>query len=155
MNKLVKKINKSINTNINSIGKEEENKINNKFYKKVSITKKNNERDTRQKRLDTEDSFLRPGQNNDDLNNRINSFLDFSVLNHHVLDPFTGFPADTGLSAVTILSDSSLWGDALSTACLLLGVDKGLALIDSIPEAEALFVLTDGTVRTTADFPEA
>ena len=74
---------------------------------------------------------------------------------HHVLDPFTGFPADTGLSAVTILSDSSLWGDALSTACLLLGVDKGLALIDSIPEAEALFVLTDGTVRTTADFPEA
>ena len=82
LNKLVKKINKSINTNINSIGKEEENKINNKFYKKVSITKKNNERDTRQKRLDTEDSFLRPGQNNDDLNNRINSFLDFSVLNN-------------------------------------------------------------------------
>ena len=74
---------------------------------------------------------------------------------HHVLDPFTGFPADTGLSAVTILSDSSLWGDALSTACLLLGVEKGLTLIDSIPEAEALFVFTDGTVVTSSGFPEA
>ena len=73
---------------------------------------------------------------------------------HHVLDPFTGFPADRDLLAVTILSDSSLWGDALSTACLLLGVDDGLKLIDSIPEAEALFVLTDGSVITSSGFPE-
>jgi hypothetical protein len=86
-NKLIKKINKSINinanTNTNNIGKEEENKINNnKFYKKVNVIKKNNERDARQKRLDTEDSFLRPGKYNDDLNNKLNSFLDFSVLNN-------------------------------------------------------------------------
>ena len=74
---------------------------------------------------------------------------------HHVLDPFTGFPADRGLLAVTVLSDSSLWGDALSTACLLLGAERGMALIDTIPEAEALFVLADGTVQTTAGFPEA
>ena len=73
---------------------------------------------------------------------------------HHVLDPFTGFPADTNLSAVTILSDSSLWGDALSTACLLLGVEQGMALVDSIPDAEALFVRTDGTVVTSAGFPQ-
>ncbi len=73
---------------------------------------------------------------------------------HHVLDPFTGFPADRGLSAVTILSDSSLWSDALSTACLLLGVEEGTKLIDSIPDAEALFVRTDGTVITSSGFPE-
>ncbi len=73
---------------------------------------------------------------------------------HHVLDPFTGFPADTDLSAVTILSDSSLWGDALSTACLLLGVEDGLKLIDAIPEAEALFVRTDGTVVASSGFPK-
>ena len=72
---------------------------------------------------------------------------------HHVLDPFTGFPADQDLLAVTILSDSSLWGDALSTACLLLGVEQGMALVDSIPDAEALFVRTDGTVVTSAGFP--
>ena len=74
---------------------------------------------------------------------------------HHVLDPFTGFPADRGLLAVTVLSSSSLWGDGLSTACLLLGAEEGMALIDSLPEAEALFVLTDGTVQTTAGFPES
>lgn len=73
---------------------------------------------------------------------------------HHVLDPFTGFPADQDLLAVTVLSGSSLWGDALSTACLLLGVEKGMKLIDSIPDAEALFVRTDGTVITTAGFPQ-
>ena len=73
---------------------------------------------------------------------------------HHVLDPFTGFPADRDLAAVTILSDSSLLGDALSTACLLLGVEEGMALVDAIPEAEALFVRTDGTTVTTAGFPE-
>ena len=73
---------------------------------------------------------------------------------HHVLDPFTGFPADQDLLAVTILSDSSLWGDALSTACLLLGVEQGMALVDSIPDAEALFVRTDGTVVTSAGFPQ-
>ena len=74
---------------------------------------------------------------------------------HHVLDPFTGFPAEKGLLAVTVLSDSSLLGDALSTACLLLGVDEGLKLVDSLSEAEALFVLEDGSVRTTAGFPES
>ena len=73
---------------------------------------------------------------------------------HHVLDPFTGFPADRGLLAVTVLSDSSLWGDALSTACLLLGTEGGLKLMDSIPDAEALFAFTDGTVVTSAGFPQ-
>lgn len=74
---------------------------------------------------------------------------------HHVLDPSTGYPADTGLWAVTILSQSSLLGDALSTACLLLGPEEGRALVDGIEEAEALFVLEDGRILTTAGFPEA
>ena len=73
---------------------------------------------------------------------------------HHVLDPFTGFPADTSLSAVTVLSETSLWGDALSTACLLLGREEGMKLVDSIPDAEALFVFTDGTTAATSGFPE-
>ena len=47
------------------------------------------------------------------------------VLYHHILDPATGYPADTGLSGVTILSSSSMEGDALSTTCFLLGLEKG------------------------------
>lgn len=72
---------------------------------------------------------------------------------HHILDPFTGFPADTGVASVTILSDSSAQGDALSTTCLLLGQEQGAALIESLEGVEALFILTDGTQLPTSGFP--
>lgn len=72
---------------------------------------------------------------------------------HHILDPFTGFPADNGVASVTILSDSSAQGDALSTTCLLLGQEKGSALIESLDGVEALFILTDGTRLPTSGFP--
>ncbi len=73
---------------------------------------------------------------------------------HHILDPHTGYPADTGLLSVTVVSESSLCGDALSTACFVLGADRGLELIESLSGVEALFVLTDGTQRRTTGFPE-
>ncbi len=71
---------------------------------------------------------------------------------HHILDPVTGFPADNGLAAVSILSDNSAQGDALSTACLLLGQEKGMALIESLPGVEALFVESDGTLTPSSGF---
>ena len=71
---------------------------------------------------------------------------------HHILDPTTGFPADNGLAAVSILSDDSANGDALSTTCLLLGREKGLALIESLPGVEALFIDNDGTMTPSSGF---
>ena len=81
INKIIKKSNKSINLILNT-GKEESKKNNNNFFKKISVTKKNNERNSGNKYLDTEESINNRGINNDDINNRINSFLDFSVLNN-------------------------------------------------------------------------
>ncbi len=75
-------------------------------------------------------------------------------LYHHILDPFTGYPADTGLSSVTILSASSADGDALSTSCFLLGLEKGKALIESLPDTEAMFLTTDGQQYKTDGFPD-
>lgn len=80
-------------------------------------------------------------------------FEENGIWYHHILNPFTGYPARTNLAQVTILSDSSAQGDALSTACFLLGADAGLNLMESIPDAEALFVLEDGSVLQTEGFP--
>lgn len=47
---------------------------------------------------------------------------------HHILNPETGYPVDNGLVGVTIVSESGLLSDALSTACFVLGIEKGSAL---------------------------
>ncbi len=61
-------------------------------------------------------------------------------LYHHLLSPYTGYPVNTGLNSVTIISSSSIEGDALSTTCMLLGKDDGMALIESLPGVEAIFI---------------
>ena len=78
INKLIKKNNKSINLNF---GKQEDKNSKN-FYKKISVGKKNVPRTSGTGRIDTNESFNRGGKYNDDINNRINSFLDFSMLNN-------------------------------------------------------------------------
>lgn len=52
---------------------------------------------------------------------------------HHILDPKTGYPYESGLNGVTILSDSSMVGDALSTICFALGQQKGTEFLSSMP----------------------
>ena len=78
INKLIKKSNKSINLNI---GKQDDKNSNN-FYKQIKVGKRNTKRDSDKIRIDTDESFNKGGKNNDDINNRINSFLDFSMLNN-------------------------------------------------------------------------
>ncbi len=71
---------------------------------------------------------------------------------HHILDPFTGFPADNDLASVTILSDTSAQGDALSTTCLLLGTEKGMELIESLDGVEAFFIDKNGNTTMSPGF---
>ena len=59
---------------------------------------------------------------------------------HHILDPKTGYPVENGLTAVSIISDKSVDGDGLSTTCFVLGLDKGMELINSIDGVEAVFI---------------
>lgn len=68
---------------------------------------------------------------------------------HHILDPDSGAPAETGLSGVTVLTEKSVDGDALSTTLFLLGMEQGKKLIESIDGAEALFVDQSGTIMVT------
>ena len=57
---------------------------------------------------------------------------------HHILDPKNGYPYDNGLNGVTILSDSSMVGDALSTICFALGQEKGTEFLSSMPSNDFL-----------------
>ncbi|MCH5342227.1 MAG: FAD:protein FMN transferase [Acetatifactor sp.] len=76
-------------------------------------------------------------------------YMEFDgVRYHHIMDPATGYPADSGLSSVTVLADNGLLSDGLSTACFVLGREKGMLLAQQYG-AEALFVEKDGGIFTT------
>ena len=66
---------------------------------------------------------------------------------HHIFDTTTGYPVQNDLLSVTILSDSSLQGDALSTYCYILGLEKGLDYIASCDKVDAVFVTTEYQVH--------
>ncbi|WP_343210366.1 FAD:protein FMN transferase [Anaerolentibacter hominis] len=74
---------------------------------------------------------------------------------HHILDPATGYPTDNNLVSVTIISEKSVDGDALSTACFVLGMEKGMALIDSLPDIYAVFITEDYELHCSAGFEQA
>lgn len=73
---------------------------------------------------------------------------------HHILNPETGYPVDNNVSSVTIISDKSMDGDALSTTCFVLGIEKGLALINSIDGIEAVFIDHDNQLYFSDGFEE-
>jgi thiamine biosynthesis lipoprotein len=75
------------------------------------------------------------------------------VIYHHILDPQTGYPIQNGLQSVTILSDLSADGDALSTTCFSLGLEDGLALIETLDDIEAMFITDDGELHYSSGFP--
>lgn len=67
---------------------------------------------------------------------------------HHILDPDTGLPVENGLVSVTVISDSGLLSDALSTACFVLGAEGGAKLAAKYG-CEAIFITEDKKVICT------
>ena len=65
---------------------------------------------------------------------------------HHLLSPETGWPVQNELASVTIFSENSMEGDALSTTAFVLGTEKGLELIESLEGVEAVFIAKDRKV---------
>lgn len=74
-------------------------------------------------------------------------------LYHHILNPKTGYPYDNGLISVTIISDQSVDGDALSTTCFALGLDEGLKFAEK-KGVQAVFITEDYELHYTNGFQD-
>lgn len=72
-------------------------------------------------------------------------------LYHHILNPQTGYPYDNGLISVTIISDQSVDGDALSTTCFALGLEDGLKFAEK-KGVQAVFITEDYKLHYTDGF---
>lgn len=68
---------------------------------------------------------------------------------HHILDAGTGYPAESHLKSVTVVCDSGLVSDALSTACYILGYGQASFNLLKEYNAEAIFITRDNVVRYT------
>lgn len=77
-------------------------------------------------------------------------FTEEGVTYHHILDPKTGYPAESDLASATVLCREGERADALSTVCFLYGKEGALALIESLPDTEALLITASGEVVCTS-----
>lgn len=73
-------------------------------------------------------------------------------LYHHILNPATGYPCENDLSSVTIITDSSLTADALSTTCFLLGCEEGIKLVNLLDNVDAVFITDDNEIHYSDNF---
>lgn len=72
---------------------------------------------------------------------------------HHILDPATGYPADSGLISTTIVAKNGALSDGLSTACFVLGKEGAMKLLEEY-DAEGIFVDKDKNVYLTKGLRE-
>ena len=78
----------------------------------------------------------------------------------HILDPKTAAPARTGLASVTVVADSGLLCDGLSTALFVMGLDRGVQFWQTWHDHkdvsfDCIFITDDGSVYLTPGLADA
>jgi len=78
-----------------------------------------------------------------------NYFIRDGIRYSHILDPRSGYPVANGVVSASVIADSCTFADGLATALVVLGPDKGIALVDRLAAVECMIVREnkDGSLR--------
>jgi len=69
---------------------------------------------------------------------------------HHILNSETGFPFETGLVSITVVSDRGVDGEGYTTILFGMGLEDGLAYVEKTDGIEAIFITdTDEVVLSS------
>lgn len=74
---------------------------------------------------------------------------DDGVRYHHIIDPEDGFPADSGLVSVTVIAESGIMCDALSTALFVYGCEKAADFWRERENFDMILIDEDGKIFIT------
>ncbi|MBI5681578.1 MAG: FAD:protein FMN transferase [Deltaproteobacteria bacterium] len=80
-------------------------------------------------------------------------FVKDGIRYHHIMNPKTGFPV-SWTQSVTIVAKDAVMADALSTAVFVMGTEKGMDLIERLPDIEGLIVDADGRIKVSSGLKE-
>lgn len=69
---------------------------------------------------------------------------------HHILSPTTGYPYDTNIAGVSIVTENSIDADALSTSVFAKGLEEGMEFVEKMEGVEAIFVTKEKKVYVTS-----
>lgn len=68
---------------------------------------------------------------------------------NHIISPITGLPCNNSIASISIISDKSIDGEGLSTACFIMNLEDGIKLVESINEIDGIFITKDKMVYCT------
>jgi thiamine biosynthesis lipoprotein len=67
----------------------------------------------------------------------------------HIIDPRSGYPVSNGIAGVSIIAGNCTLADGLATAIMVMGVEKGISLVNRLDNVEGLIVVEKSDGRLT------
>lgn len=77
-------------------------------------------------------------------------YYDNGIRRSHTIDPRTGYPVAHSLLSATVIANSCMEADALATACMVLGTESAVRLIDSLRDTECYLIYDDADTLRVA-----
>jgi thiamine biosynthesis lipoprotein len=81
------------------------------------------------------------------------TFFSSDFVHHHIFDPARG-DSPPELASVTVVAPTGILADGLSTAFMVMGANKALALAAQLQDVDVMLIDKNGAIRKTAHFPE-